>query len=87
MTTSIGRPAKHTYFRKNLTKTDKIIISVLKSNGADQDYITIPQVKISILTGLYQSQISEGLDRLTWKGYVDRVRVTSKEDAIKLIKS
>lgn len=85
MTTSIGRPAKRTYARKNLTKNDRIILAVLKDKGAAEGFEILPQKYLSLITRLHQSRVCETLDRLTYKGYIERMKV-SKFDAIRLIK-
>lgn len=79
------KPALHSYVRKNLTKNDRIVLAVLKAKGAGQDFIILPQVVLSLITRIQQSKISVALDRLTYKGYVERMKA-SKFDAIRIIK-
>jgi DNA-binding MarR family transcriptional regulator len=80
------RPAIHSYKRKTLQPNDYRVIAALKAWGADKDYIHLKQTIIAAMTGMQQSKVSKTIDRLVFKGFVNRFRVSYKQDALILLK-
>jgi predicted transcriptional regulator len=79
------RPALHSYKRTTLQPNDYKVIAALKDWGADKGHIPIKQTVIAAMTGIHQSKVSKTIDRLVFKGIVNRFRIGYKQDSLMLL--